>query len=129
MAIRKQWFNDIQQQLNTDLTEKGFENYHSEDGENFYTPYDCSIYIKTAINDKSIDISLAYTEEDLLNKHFFFFSLQVDNDQISFDLYYQDHKQGSLGTYRRVTQEQYINAVKYISTEVISNIIYAIQDI
>lgn len=126
MATRKQWFNDIQQQLNTDLIEKGFENYHSEDGEHFYTPFDCNIYIKMAINDKSIDISLAHTEEDLLNNHFFFLSLQVDNDYISFELNYKGHSEsGSLGKYRRATPEQYINTVRYVSTEVVSAIINA----
>ena len=127
MATRKQWFNDIQQQLNTDLTEKGFIEYHSEDGEHFYTPFDCSIYIKMAINDKSIDISLAHTEEDLLNNHFFFLSLQVDHDQISFVKRFNDHTHSiNLGKYRRATQEQYITAVKYVSTEIVSDIMNAI---
>ena len=126
MATRKQWLNDIQQQLNTDLTEKGFIEYHSEDGEHFYTPFDCSIYIKMAINDKSIDISLAHTEEDLLNNHFFFLSLQVDNDYISFESDYKDNSKsaGTFGKYRRATPEQYINTVKYISTEVVSHIMH-----
>lgn len=131
MATRKQWFNDIQQQLNTDLTLKGLIEYHEENGEHFYTPFDCRVYIKIVINDKSIDISLAHAEEDLLNNHFFFLSLQVDNDYISFESVYKDNSKsaGSLGKYRRATPEQYINTVKYISTKVVSHIMYISNDV
>ncbi len=128
MATRKQWLNDIQQQLNTDLTEKGFIEYRSEDEEHFYAPLNCDVYLKTAINDKSIKISLAHTEEDLLYNPYFFLSLQVDHDQISFVKRFNDHTHSiNLGKYIRATQEQYITAVKYISTEIVSAIMNAIH--
>lgn len=129
MATRKQWFNDIQQQLNTDLTLKGLIEYHEENGEHFYSPFDCSVYVKTAINDKSIDISIAHTEEDLTNNHFFFLILQVDNGKISFIKRFNDHTHSiNLGNYRNPSTEQYIEAVKYVSTEVVYQIMDAIQN-
>lgn len=128
MATRKQWLNDINQQLNTDLTEKGFIEYRSEYEEHFYAPLDCNVYLKTAITDKSIKINLAHIEEDLLYNPYFFSSLQVDNDQISFIKRFNDHTHSiNLGKYRRATQEQYITAVKYVSAEVVSEIMNAIH--